>query len=223
MKSRVALSWSGGKDSCLALYELLRDDRFSVERLICTVTEGYERVSMHGVRVELIEAQAASLGIPLYRIYIPQNCSNQVYDERMRYALSELMSLGINAVAFGDIFLEDIRTYRESRLSEVGVRALFPLWGRSSKDITLGLCESGFRSVVVCVDSTLLDPSFLGRDIDLRFLGSLPEGVDPAGENGEFHSFVYDGPIFSRSVPFKKGEVVVRDNRFYYCDLVPAG
>jgi uncharacterized protein (TIGR00290 family) len=220
MVETVVLSWSGGKDSAMALRELSRDPRYKIRCLLTTVTEGFNRVSMHGVRISLLERQAKAVGLPLVKILISQASSNEQYDSAMREVLLRERINGVSAVAFGDIFLEDIRRYREERLDQVGMRALFPIWKRDTRGLALEFINAGFRAILTCVDSKQLDRSFVGRTFDRSLVGDLPSGVDPSGENGEFHTFVYAGPIFSESISVRKGQIVLRDNRFYYCDLL---
>ncbi len=219
MKDRVVVGWSGGKDAAQALYDLGRRDDIEIVSLLTTLTEGYDRISMHGVRRTLLEQQAQSLGCALEEISIPQNCSNEIYEERMRQSLEKFRQQGVTAAAFGDLFLQDIRAYREERMSRIGMRCLFPLWGKPTAETARRFIDLGFRAIAVCVDTQVLSREFTGRDYDRDFLSDLPDGVDPCGENGEFHTFVYDGPIFSEPVPVKRGEIVLRDNRFCYCDL----
>ncbi len=221
MPERVIFSWSGGKDSTIALYEIEKSNNYEVLALLTTVTEDYDRVSMHGLRRILLEQQAESLGYPLEKILIPKNASNQEYESKMEEALLKYKSIGVNSVVFGDIFLEDVRKYREDNLAKIGMRGIFPIWKRNTKGLAFTFINLGFKAVTVCVDSNVLDKRFVGRVIDEQFLSELPPGVDPCGENGEFHSFVYDGPIFRERIPYNTGEVILRDNRFYYCDLVP--
>ena len=222
MVQKVTLSWSGGKDSAIALMELSHDPRYTIESLLTTVTAGYDRISMHGVRVSLLEEQASSLGLPLMKVMIPQDSSNEQYESAMRRILVRAQADGITAVAFGDLFLEDIRRYREEKLSQIGMKALFPLWKRDTHKLAKSFLEAGFKAVLVCVDSRVLDRSFAGRAFDDSLLADLPRNVDPCGENGEFHTFVNAGPIFSRSIPVRQGEIVLRENRFWYCDLSSA-
>ncbi len=221
MKELIVMSWSGGKDSAMALYELQKAGRHEVASLLTTVTEEYDRISMHGVRRALLERQAESLGLPLHKIFIPRNCRNQDYEMKMEEALAGYRSKGIHGVAFGDIFLEDLRQYREKNLARVGMRGLFPLWKRDTRELVRTLIQLGFRAIQVCVDARVLDRSFAGQWMDDEFLRRLPPGVDPCGENGEFHSFVSAGPIFEQPIQFAVGEVVERDG-FYFCDLIPA-
>ena len=221
MPEEVLFIWSGGKDSALALYELRKTQRYGIAALLTTVTEDYDRISMHGVRRALLEQQALSLNIPLDIAYITKDSSNEEFEARMKEKLLQYKSQGISSVVFGDIFLEDLRKYREDNLAQVGMQALFPIWKRDTDELAHTFIALGFKAVITCVDSQSLDKKFVGRAFDKRFLSELPPSVDPCGENGEFHSFVYAGPIFSESIRFRKGEVVLRDNRFYFCDLVP--
>ena len=214
-----ALSWSGGKDSVLALWALRCQQR-EPGALITTVTEGYERISMHGVRRELLARQAAAVGIALVEIVIPPACVNEVYEARMAQAFAAAPLAGVEAVAFGDLFLEDVRAYREGRLATIGKRALFPLWGRDTGELAQEFLAAGFEAILVCVDPRALDPSFAGRRYEERLLAELPSGVDPCGENGEFHTFVHAGPIFAEPIACAVGEVVERDG-FVFCDLLP--
>jgi len=216
---RVILSWSGGKDSALALEELRGDQHYLIMALLTTVTEGYDRVSMHGIRVSLIRRQAEAIGIPLETVLIPQSASNDEYESRMRKILTRAQADGVTAVAFGDVFLEDVRRYREEKLAQVGMKGLFPLWKKNTIDMARKFVESGYRAILTCVDSHHLDRSFVGREFDERLLSDLPRDVDPCGENGEFHTFVYDGPILRTPISVRKGDVVFRETRFWYCDL----
>jgi len=217
---KVIFSWSGGKDSALALYELQRTRKYEVSTLLTTITGEYDRISMHGVRSTLLEQQARSLGFPLEKVAISKNASNEEYQARMEITLAKFQGNGISSVVFGDIFLEDIRKYREEQLSKVGMRGLFPLWKRNTTNLSRTFVDLGFKAIVTCIDSRLIDKSFLGRLIDERFLAELPSNVDPNGENGEFHSFVFQGPIFRESISYTTGEIVERDP-FYFCDLLP--
>ncbi len=219
---RVVLLWSGGKDSALALHELRMAGKYEIAALLTTVTEEYDRVSMHGVRRSLLERQAASVGLPLTQVPIPRNCSNDEYASQMANACEELKGMGLHTAASGDIFLEDVRRYREGQLADAGMRGVFPLWGRDSAHLARTFIAAGFAAVTVCVDAHALDAEWAGRIFDEAFLADLPPGVDPCGENGEFHTFVYDGPIFTERIAWVRGEVVLRDERFFYCDLLPA-
>jgi uncharacterized protein (TIGR00290 family) len=217
----VALAWSGGKDSALALAALLRDG-IEVAALLTTFTDDYDRVSMHGVRRALVRDQAAAAGIPLVEVGIPAACVDEVYTARMEAALVSPPLVELGTVAFGDLFLEDVRAYREERLASAGKAALFPLWHCDTTALARSFVEDGFQAYVVCVDTRRLDASFAGRDYDAAFLDGLPFGIDPCGENGEFHSFVYGGPCFERPVPCLVGERVIREG-FAFADLVSSG
>ncbi len=216
----VVFSWSGGKDSALALHCLLRDPAFQVVSLLTTVTEGYDRISMHGVRRELLHRQAESIGLPVEEVVIPPQCVNSVYESRMAEAVLRFRSRGVMHFAFGDIFLRDLRTYREEKLLHEGMIALFPLWDVDTRELARRFLAAGFRAFTVCIDPRKLDKSFAGRELDQAFFNDLPPTVDPCGENGEFHTFVFDGPIFSRPVDVTLGEVVQRDS-FVFRDLLP--
>jgi len=216
----VLMSWSGGKDSCIALYEIQRAQNYRVAALMTTLTRDYDRISMHGVRRALLEKQASHLGLPLHQVLISKDATNEEYETRMGEAFSEYREHGIDSIVFGDLFLEDIRAYREQFLVRHKMRGLFPVWKRDTAGFIKEFIELGFKAVVTCVDSKVLDQSFAGRVIDETFLSSLPAHVDPCGENGEFHSFVFDGPIFAEGVKFSIGEVVLRES-FWFCDLLP--
>lgn len=190
--------------------------------LLTVFTEGYERVSMHGVRRELVEAQARSLHLPLCPVYLPRECSNEEYERRMGEAVRGFLERGVRGWVFGDIWLEEVRRYREEKLLTGGAVGYFPLWGEESGKLMRGFLQAGFRAVVVCVDGRVLDPSLLGREVDEGFLEELPPSVDPAGERGEYHCFVWDGPPFEHAVDFERGEVVRRGD-LYFCDLIPRG
>lgn len=220
MPEPVVVSWSGGKDSALALHELA--PAYQVVALVTTVTKGYDRISVHGVRTALLEEQAAALGYPLDKVAIPPICTNEEYENRMRAALARHRDHGVSAVVCGDIFLEDVRRYREERLFTIGLRGLFPLWQRDSAELARRFLDLGFQAILCCVDTQALDASFAGRWYDRTLLRDLPPGIDPCGENGEFHTFVADGPIFRRPVRFVPGERCLREERFCFCDLLPA-
>lgn len=219
---KILFTWSGGKDSAQALYELQRSPDYDIAALLTTVTEDYDRISMHGVRSILLEQQAKSIGLTLEKVFITKNSSNEEYEARMNKILLHYRGLGVSTVAFGDIFLQDLKKYREENLLRVGLKALFPVWKRDTHDLARSFIDLGFRAVVTCIDSKVLNQSFVGREFNSDFLTELPETVDPCGENGEFHTFVYDGPIFKNKIPFEIGDVVLRDDRFYYCDLKPS-
>jgi uncharacterized protein (TIGR00290 family) len=218
--SRALLSWSGGKDSSLALFETRRSGTFDVTALLTTVTRDFDRISMHGVRRALLERQAELVGLPSEVVWISKGASNEEYDAQMRACLERHKRSGVEHVIFGDLFLRDIRKYREERLSELGMRAVFPLWGRDTAELARFFLDSGFKAIVCTVDPKALGKSFCGVEFDSHFLSRLPPGTDPCGENGEFHTFVYDGPIFSRKIDVRVGEVVMRDG-FYFADISP--
>ena len=222
MSERILLSWSGGKDSALALHALRQRPDVEVAALLTTVTEDYDRISMHGVRRSLLERQAEETGLPLHIVWIPRECSNEIYDQRMTAALEGFRSTGIRRVAFGDLFLEDIRAYRESRLGSFQMEALFPVWGCDTTELARDFLRLGFAARLVCIDTQALPASFAGRPFDEDLLRDLPPGVDPCGENGEFHTFVHAGPIFRAPIPVRVGEVEDR-GRFQFCDLLATG
>jgi uncharacterized protein (TIGR00290 family) len=221
MTEKVIIAWSGGKDSAMTVYELQRTPGYEISALMTTVTKDYDRISMHGVRRILLEQQAASLGYPLEQVRISKSASNDEYEAKLVEILEKHLRNGISSVAFGDIFLEDLKKYREENLSKIGMKTVFPIWKRNTAELAHTFLASGFKAVITCVDSDVLDKRFVGRRFDEQFISELPSGVDPCGENGEFHSFVYDGPIFAEGVSFALGEIVLRDNRFYFCDLIP--
>ena len=220
MSKNIYLSWSGGKDSSLALYEIQKAGTHNVAALLTTITEDYDRISMHGVRVELLEQQAESLGIPLKKILIPKEATNEIYEARMRALLEAGLREGVDTVAFGDIFLEDLKIYREKNLAQLEMKGLFPIWKRDSAELAQTFIKLGFKAALACIDTHFLDPSFAGRAYDQDLLRDLPANVDPCGENGEFHSFAFDGPIFKHPIHHTLGEVVRRD-RYCFCDFVP--
>jgi uncharacterized protein (TIGR00290 family) len=217
----VAFSWSAGKDSAFGLWTLLQDEIYEVRALLTTVTEGYDRVSMSGVREELLDRQADVLGIHLLKVKIPPACPNEVYEERMASALASEPLAETDHIAFSDLFLEDVRAYREERLGWAGKQGVFPLWGRDTAELARAIVAEGFRAFVVCIDPRVLDPSFAGRRFDRTFLDDLPPAVDPCGENGEFHTFVWDAPMYREPIACRTGEVLTRDG-FVYCDVLPA-
>ena len=216
----VVFSWSGGKDSAMALHSVLRNPDYQVVSLLTTVTEQYERISMHGVRSELLRRQADSIGLPVEEVRIPPQCPNSIYETRMAEAVLRFRERGSMHFAFGDIFLEDLRSYREEKLLRANVSALFPIWKVDTRGLAARFVKDGFRAIVVCVDPRKLDTSFAGRELDAAFFRDLPPSVDPCGENGEYHTFVFDGPIFRSAVPVQIGQVVERDS-FVFCDLLP--
>jgi len=220
MSEKVIFSWSGGKDSALALYEICKTGKYEISALLTTLTEDYDRISMQGVRRVLLEKQTESLGHNLEKIFIPKNSSNEEYENKMRDVLERYLALGVSQVVFGDIFLEDVRRYRDENLDKLGMKGIYPLWKLDTTDLAHKFIDLGFKAIITCVDSNMLDRKFVGKLFDEQFLSELPPKVDPLGENGEFHSFVYEGPIFRERISYARGEVVLRDNRFYYCDLV---
>jgi len=218
MRTPLLFSWSGGKDSAMAFAAVLEDPAFEVTALLTTVTEGFERVSMHGVRRELLERQAESIGLPVEEVRIPPQCTNSVYEARMAQVISRFRERGIRHVGFGDIFLEDLRAYREEKLSKANMTAIFPIWKTDTRELSRRFLFKKFRAIAVAIDPAKLDRSFAGRELDASFFRDLPKGVDPCGENGEFHTFVFDGPIFHAPIPLEVGPVVERD-AFVFCDL----
>ena len=218
----VLVAWSGGKDSALALREIVGDARYRVAALLTTVTAEYDRISMHGVRRSLLHRQAESLGLPLEEVVISPGATNDDYETNMGGALAALRTRisGLDTVVFGDLFLADIRAYRERMLARLGLRGLFPLWLRDTRSLAHEFVRLGYRAVLVCVDATQLAGEFAGREFDADLLRDLPPDVDPCGENGEFHTFVYAGPGLREPVSHERGPLVVRDGRFVYCDLV---
>jgi uncharacterized protein (TIGR00290 family) len=220
-RSALALSWSGGKDSALALWVLGREHGVIPRALITTVTDVYERISMHGVRRSLLMRQVEAIGIPLVEVEIPVGCRNEEYERRMAQAFASEPLASAEAVAFGDLFLEDIRAYREERLAAAGRRGCFPLWHRDTAALAREFIVAGFEAIIVCVDPTKLDGAFAGRRFDQPLLDDLPAGVDPCGENGEFHTFVHAGPILPEPIAVEIGETVERDG-FVFSDLTAA-
>jgi len=220
MPDKILFSWSGGKDSALALHSLKNWREIEIVALLTTVTADYDRISMHGVRKELLEKQVESIGLTLEKIIISKKSSNEEYEEKMKATLLKYRDAGVNTIAFGDIFLEDLKKYREENLAKIGMKGIFPLWKQDSYILAKTFIGLEFKAVLTCVDSKQLDGNFCGREYDTSLLNDLPKGVDPCGENGEFHSFVYDGPIFKNEIPFARGDIVVRENQFYFCDLV---
>jgi len=241
--NKALFNWSSGKDSALALYKIQQNPEFEINCLLTSVNQQFQRISMHGVRVELLEQQAESIGIPLEIMQIPEMPTMEVYENVMRKTLEKLKSKGITHSVFGDIFLEDLRQYREDKLATMGFKGVFPIWKIPTHDLIQEFITLGFKTIVVCVNEKYLDKSFVGRIIDQQFIDDLPENVDVCGENGEFHTFSFDGPIFSKPIDFEIGEIVYRkyekpkqdssntacdtndtsafDFGFWYCDLIP--
>ena len=217
---RIALSWSGGKDSALALFKLQSEGKYDVSYFLTTVIRDYGRVSMHGVREELLREQVMAISGTLDVAYISKDATNEEYEKVMGEKTQEYYSQGIRRVAFGDIFLEDIKKYREDRMSRAGMSCLFPLWGEDTAGLARKFIDLGFKALICTVDSRMLGKEYAGREFDEDFISSLPPGVDPCGERGEFHSFVYDGPIFDSPLRVKRGDVVARGD-FYFSDILP--
>ena len=219
----IVMSWSGGKDSAVALHELLNAHHYNVIALLTSVSEEYRRISHHGVREALLEQQADAIGIPLHKVYLPSGsshpCTNETYEQIMGDVMARFKAQGVETVAFGDLFLEDLRAYRERNLAKAGMRGLFPLWKRDTAKLARDVIAMGFKSYLSCVEGKV-GPGFVGRPYDDELLDALPAGIDPCGEYGEFHTFVYDGPIFKRPVTVSVGEIVIRDGR-HYADLLP--
>ena len=243
MKNKAIFNWSSGKDSALALYKVLQNSEFEITCLLTSISQEFQRISMHGVRVELLEQQAKSLGIPLEIMQIPEIPTMEAYENVMNETLTKLKNKGVTHSIFGDILLEDLRKYREDQLDKIGFEAVFPLWQIPTTDLIQEFIALGFKTIVVCVNERFLDKSFVGRIIDQDFINDLPENVDLCGENGEFHTFTFDGPIFSKPIDFEIGEIVYRkyekpkkeestetacdtsssdvfDFGFWYCDLI---
>ncbi len=220
MKKKVLLSWSSGKDSAWALHVLRQNEAVEVVGLLTTVNQEFNRVAMHGTRQELLRLQAQAASLPLWEVPLPWPCSNEVYEAAMRKACADAVAQGITAMAFGDLFLEDIRKYREDRLRGTGLEPVFPLWGCVTRDLALQMVNAGVRARIVCLDPKKLPAAFAGQDITAESLNQFPPEVDPCGENGEFHTFVHAGPMFRRPIPVESGEVVTREG-FVYADVLP--
>ncbi len=217
---KALVAWSTGKDSAWALHEVRRAGGLEVVGLLTTVTSDFERVSMHAVRERLLDLQASSLGLPCRKVRIPWPCTNERYEAEMARALAEARGEGVTHVAFGDLFLEDVRAYREAKLAGTGIDPVFPLWGRDTSRLAREMLDAGLHAIVTCVDPRVVDPSLAGRAFDAALLAELPAGVDPCGERGEFHTFAWAGPMFGRAIPVERGEVVARDG-FVFADLLP--
>ena len=236
-KPKAIFNWSGGKDSSLALFKVIKEQAFDVKYLLTSVNAQNNRISMHGVRSELLDAQAASIGLPLHKMMIPEMPSMEIYNRVVSETMEAFKKEGIEYSIFGDIFLEDLKKYREEQLDKIGMKASFPIWKQPSAQLINEFIDLGFKAVIVCVNEKYLNESFAGRLLDRSFVNDLPANVDPCGENGEYHSFVFDGPLFSKPVGFSIGETVYRqynklpddnsadqpgyDTGFYYCDLLP--
>jgi uncharacterized protein (TIGR00290 family) len=242
LKQKALFNWSSGKDSALALYKIMQEQKLEITCLLTSVNQQFQRISMHGVRVELLEQQAKSIGLPLVIVEFPEMPTMEVYEAVMQKTLSKLKEQGVSQSVFGDIFLEDLRKYREDKLAEIGFEGVFPLWKIPTQNLIQEFMSLGFKTIVVCVNERFLDKSFVGRIIDQNFVNDLPDNVDVCGENGEFHTFTFDGPIFSKPIDFELGEIVYRkyekpketasntacdtnttdafDYGFWYCDLI---
>jgi uncharacterized protein (TIGR00290 family) len=216
---RIALSWSSGKDSAWSLHLLRRDPEIEIVSLITTINEAFDRVAMHSVRRQLLERQAEAAGLPLWVIPLPWPCTNDEYESRMRQVCARAVGEDIQAIAFGDLFLADIRAYRERQLEGTGLDPMFPVWQIPTAELARDMIAAGLRAKITCIDPNRLSPDFAGRDFDAQFLADLPCDVDPCGENGEFHSFVYQGPMFHHPIPVRAGDVVERDG-FVFADLM---
>jgi uncharacterized protein (TIGR00290 family) len=222
VKPKVLVSWSSGKDSAWTLHVLRQQAEVEIAGLLTTVNQHFQRVAMHGTRRELLEAQANAAALPLWQVPLPWPCSNEEYERALGKACRQAVQQGISAVAFGDLFLEDVRRYREDRLQGSGLSPLFPIWGCDTKDLIEEMLDAGLRARIVCVDPSKIDGSFAGQDISRKLLARLPAGADPCGENGEFHTFVYDGPMFHHPIAVESGETVIREG-FVYADVAPLG
>lgn len=220
-KEFVVLSWSGGKDSAMAAYHLMASQKYEIAALLTTVTEDFDRISMHGVRRELLEMQASALGIPLHVVLIPKDCSNDIYEARMSEAFNHFKNRDITKIAFGDLFLVDIKQYRDESLARHGMTGLYPIWMRDTDELVRTFIGLGFKAMLSCVDTQAIDASFAGREIDEQLLRDLPRSADPCGERGEYHSFVYAGPIFKNTIACQADETSMRLSRFNYCDILP--
>ncbi|WP_054851434.1 ATP-binding protein [Olleya sp. ITB9] len=239
LKHKTYFNWSTGKDSALALYYLLNDNNYSVNQLVTTINSHYNRVTMHGLRQELLVAQTQALNIKASFIQLPEQPSMELYNQIMQDSVTSLKNQGFTHSAFGDIFLEDLKAYRTNQLVTLDVKAIFPLWKKDTKQLLTQFLKLGFKTIVVCANSKYFDQDFVGTIIDENFIDNLPEGVDPCGENGEFHTFCFDGPIFKNPIPFTIGEKVYREYKapktddndvcksdaetygVWYCDLIP--
>lgn len=222
LKNKVLVSWSTGKDSAYALQQIRQSDKYEIVGILSTITEDYDRVSMHSTRHELLKKQAERLGLPLYPVFIPSACSYDTYEICMLAALEQVIKIGISHVVFGDLFLEDIKKYRESQLAKINLTPLFPLWGRNTTLLASEMIHAGIKAITTCVDPRKLDSSFVGRQFDEEFLHDLPKGIDHCGEQGEFHTFVYDGPMFDKPISISQGIVVERDG-YIFTDLTTQG
>ncbi len=219
MKRKTLMSWSSGKDSAWALYQLQQDPEIELAGLFCTVNKEFDRVAMHGVRVELLQKQADSIGLPLEIIEIPYPCSNEDYERIMGEFVAKVKDDAVECFAFGDLFLEDVRNYRVEKLAGTDIEPIFPIWGIPTEELSRQMIDSGLRTIITCIDPRKIPEKFAGKEYTHAFLNSLPEGTDPCGENGEFHSFVFDGPMFKEQIDIEVGEVVTRD-KFVFADVL---
>ncbi len=222
MSKKTLLSWSSGKDSAWTLYQLQQDEDIELVGLVTTINETHQRVAMHAVRVALLKQQAQAADLPLHIIPIPHPCSNELYNQAMNDFFASIQGQGVTHIAFGDLYLEDIRQYRVDNLKRTGLEPLFPLWLRPTDQLAQAMLAGGLKTRITCIDPKQLSASFCGREFNQQFLNDLPEGVDPCGENGEFHSFAYAGPMFKHAISITSGEVVERDG-FVFADLLPEG
>jgi len=218
LRKKALVSWSSGKDSAWALQVLRRSNEYEIVGLLTTINSTFDRVAMHGVRRELVEAQAAASGLALWKVPLPWPCSNQEYEAAMHSAYAKAIDAGVEVVAFGDLFLEDVRQYREDRMRGLELNPVFPLWKVDTRQLIKDMWADGVRSRIVCLDPRKLPASFAGRDLNQQLVDEFPPGIDPCGENGEFHTFVYDGPMFAQAIPAQSGDVVTRDG-FVFIDL----
>lgn len=218
---RILLSWSSGKDSAWTLHTLQQRAEFEIAGLLTTFNQEADRVAMHGVRRSLVEQQAAAACLPLWAIPLPWPCSNEQYESLMAATCAKAVAQGIEGIAFGDLFLEDVRAYRIKQMAGTGLEPLFPIWGMATEALAREMIASGLKAILTCIDTRKLDASFAGRHFDMECLSGLPDGADPCGENGEFHSFVYAGPMFESEIAVVPGETVIRD-QFAFADLIPA-
>ena len=241
---KAFFNWSSGKDSALALYKVLQQKEYNIETLLTNVNKDYSRISMHGLREELLDKQVEQLGLPLQKLYFPADVTMEMYNKKMKTKLTEFKNQGLDYSIFGDIFLEDLKNYRDTKLAEVTLTGVYPIWKIDTKDVLQEFLALGFKAITVCVNAKLLGEEFVGRVIDEQFIKDLPEGIDVCGENGEFHTFVFDGPIFKNPIEFEIGEKVLKsytlnddddqnchtdtsekvktyDTSFWYCDLIP--
>lgn len=221
MKRKILLSWSSGKDSAWSLHVLRQNTEVEVVGLLTTINSHFQRVAMHATRYELLKAQAAAARLPLWEVPLPWPCSNEVYEKAMAAACSSAVQQGISGIAFGDLFLEDVRRYREDRLRGTGLDPLFPIWGCNTRELLTEMLDAGLRARIVCVDPSKLPAGFAGCDLDHEIVTRMPEGIDPCAENGEFHTFAYAGPMFYEPIPIEAGEIVTRDG-FVFADVLLA-